>query len=130
MGLRHFDVNEAHIADESHVGSFQVTAEYAVVETRHEKESGHARFGHSHEANKRAQETVEEEVEVAQNEVEVGVFEQEGFVRFVRVVDEEIAAQIPDEDSFEYVYCDYWEEDFRQVFCDEVEFDQEADDDC
>ena len=68
-------MNEAHIADESHVGSFEVSAENAIVETRHEKESGQARFGHSHEAHERAEKAVEEEVEVAQNEVEVGVFE-------------------------------------------------------
>lgn len=64
MGLIDLHVNERHIADESHVGAFEVSTENTVVEAWHEKQSGRARLGHAHEAHERAEKTVEEEVKV------------------------------------------------------------------
>lgn len=109
MRLVDIHVNKGDITGETHIVSFQMTAENTVVETRHEKKRRHTRFGNACYAHVRAKEAVEKEVKVIENEVEFVVFEEKSLAMLI--VDEKILTQVPYEDSFEYVDGDYGKND-------------------
>ncbi len=124
MRLVHLHVNERHVAYESEVGLLQVAAEYAVVEAGHEEERRQARLDHSHRADKRAEEAVEEEVKVTEYEVELGVLEKHLLLR--PAPDEEILAQVPDENALEEEDGQNGQHYLGEILGNEVELDQEA----
>ena len=78
MRLAHFHVYKSHVADKTHVCFLQIAAEYAIIETRHEEQSGHARFGHAHKAHKRAEKAVKEKIKMIQYIVELVVAKRRG----------------------------------------------------
>ena len=126
MSLIHFHVNESDVAYEAQVGLLQVAAEDAVVEARHEKESGQARLDHAHRAHERAQEAVEEEVEVGEDEVELAVLEEDLLLR--ARANQKVLAQVPDEYALEEEDGQDGQHDLGQILGDKVEFYEEAND--
>ncbi len=73
-----FHVQEWNVAHKSHVEPLQEQTENAVVETRHEEECCQQRVEDTHYGNEKDDETVKEEVEVVDDQVEARVFEAEG----------------------------------------------------
>ena len=118
MRLVDVHVNECDVADEAHIGAFQVAAEDAVVQTRHEKERGQTGLGHADKADERAEEAVEEKVEVVEDEVKLAVAEEEASVG---TRGEKEAAQVPDDYALEEEYCCDGQKDFGEILCDKVE---------
>ena len=104
-----------------------MASKYAVVQARHKKQCGHTRLGHAHKTNERAQEAVEEKVEMIENEIKLVVPEQESPIG---IVSEKESTQIPNYYSFKQEDGHNWQQHLGKVLGDKVELDEKLDDYC